>query len=347
MKVKPIYPNPQDVAFLRKRMMELVRRMQADYERELKPIIKKLSKESEEEAREAMEEAQKVLKQDSIQYLSAYEVALQLHILKSQVIQSCQLGEIKGAIQVDGEWLIPEDSVYGYGVEIGKIDPDVSLMDRFNEKLEALNKKYEDLITKYENTSREFTKRMFRDAKKKFIKQFGKAVGIDVLKSLGERGLKEAFEAEVQSNVNLIKSIPSKYFSRIQEMVVANTLGQQKFEGGIVKSIQELTHTTRNRAKLIARDQSAKAVSTFTQLRYENLGCKRYIWRNAQDRRVAGNPNGLYPDPDPKSKYHGNHWDREGKIYEWDNPPPDGNPGMPINCRCYAEPIFDIEEEIE
>ena len=48
----------------------------------------------------------------------------------------------------------------------------------------------------------------------------------------------------------------------------------------------------------------------------------------------------------PKSKYHGNHWDREGKVYEWNNPPPDGNPGMPINCRCYAEPIFDIEEEI-
>lgn len=346
MKVKPIYPNPQDVAFLRKKMMNLIRRMQSDYERELKPLIKRMTKEAREEAAEAMEEGQKVLAKDSVQYLTAYEAAMQLHILKSDVVRACQIGEIQGAIQTDGEWLIPEDSVYDYGVQIGKIDPDATLMDRFNERLKRLNQKYDDLLSSYENMSREFTKKMFKDAKRKFIKQFGKTVGVDILKSLGERGLKEAFEAQVAENVGLIKSIPSKYFEKIQEMVIASTLGQQRFEGGIVKEIQELTHTTRKRAKLIARDQSAKAVSTFTQMRYQNLGCTKYIWRNAQDRRVAGNPNGLYPDPDPKSKYHGNHWDREGKVYEWTNPPPDGNPGMPINCRCYAEPIFDIEEEV-
>lgn len=346
MKIKPIYPNPQDVAFLRKKMMDLIRRMQSDYQRELKPLIKKLSKEQQANATEVMENAQKILKKDSVQYLTAYEAALQLHTLKSDIVNACQLGRIQGAIQSNGEWLIPEDSVRQYGIEIGKIDPDESLLEEFNNRVERLNKKYNDLISYFENMSREFTKKMFKDAKRKFIKQFEKSVGADILKSLGERGLKEAFEAEVQNNVALIKSIPEKYFSKIQEMVVRNTLGQEKFEGGLVKSIQDLTHVTRKKAKLIARDQSAKAVSTFTQMRYENLGCKKYIWRNAQDKRVAGNPSGLYPDPDPKSKYHGNHWDREGKVYYWDNPPPDGNPGMPINCRCYAEPIFDIEEEI-
>ena len=346
MKVKPIYPNPHDVAFLRKKMMELIRRLYTDYRNELKPLILKMNKENREEATERMEEAQKAFAKDSVQYLTAFEAAMQLHVLKIAIVRACQANQILGAINTDGEWLIPEDAVYDYGVKIGKIDPDKSLMERFNDRLNKLNKKYEDLMQSYENMAEEFTERMFKDAKRKFIKQFGKEMKVDVLKQLAERGLKEAFEAEVQRNVALIKTIPSKYFEKIQEMVIASSLGQQKFEGGLTQAIQDLTHTTRNRAKLIARDQSAKAVSTFTQMRYENLGCRKYIWRNARDRRVAGNPNGLYPDPDPKSKYHGNHWDREGKVYEWNNHPPDGNPGMPINCRCYAEPIFDIEEEI-
>lgn len=346
MKIKPITPNPHDVAFLRKRMMELIRRLYADYKSQLKPIILKMNKENREEAEERMEEATKAFAKDSVQYLTAFEAAQQLHVLKASIVQACQGNRIKGAIFTDGEWLIPEDSLFDYGVSIGKIDPDKNLMQRFNDKLAALNRKYEDMVQSYENMAEEFTQRMFKDAKRKFIRQFGKEMQVDVLKQLAERGLKEAFEAEVQRNVALIKTIPQKYFEKIQEMVISSSLGQQKFEGGLTKAIQDLTHTTRTRAKLIARDQSAKAVSTFTQMRYENLGCRKYIWRNSQDRRVAGNPNGLYPDPDPKSKYHGNHWDREGKVFEWNNPPPDGNPGMAINCRCYAEPIFDIEEEI-
>lgn len=344
MKIKPITPNPQDVAFLRKKMMNLVRRMYNDYELQLKPLIKRMTKEERKEATERMEEAEKVLATDAVQYLTPFEVSQQLHILKSAVVQACQLGQIKGVINQNGSWLIPEDSVFDYGVSIGKIDPHKDLMDLFNQRLSRLARKYEGLLQTYENMATEFTKRMFREAKKKFMKQFDKEMGVDVLRQLSERGLKQAFEAEVQNNVALIKSVPSTYFQKIQEMVISSSLGQKKFEGGLVQAIQELTHVTRNRAKLIARDQSAKAVSTFTQMRYQNLGCTRYIWRNSRDRRVAGNPNGLYPHPNPKSTAHGNHWNREGKIFYWDNPPPDGHPGMGINCRCYAEPIFDEEE---
>lgn len=347
MKIKPIEPNAQDVAFLRKKMMNLIRRMQADYERELKPLIKRMTKENREEATERLEEAEKVLTTDAVQYLTAFEAARQLHILKSEIVKACQMSQIQGAINTDGEWLIPEDSVYDYGVKIGKIDPDQNLLEKFNERLQRLQQKYNSLISSFENTATEFTKRMFKEAKKKFMKQFDKHLSIDILKQLSERGMRQAFEAEVQRNIELIKSVPQKYFQRLQEMVIASSLGQQHFEGGLVNAIQHLTHVTRDRAKLIARDQSAKAVSTFTQMRYQNLGCEKYIWRNSKDKRVAGNPSGLYPNPDPKSQYHGNHWTREGKVFYWNDPPPDGNPGMAINCRCYAEPIFEVEEEIK
>lgn len=44
------------------------------------------------------------------------------------------------------------------------------------------------------------------------------------------------------------------------------------------------------------------------------------------------------------SKLHGNHFDREGKVFRWDNLPADGGPGWPIGCRCYAEPVINLDK---
>lgn len=38
------------------------------------------------------------------------------------------------------------------------------------------------------------------------------------------------------------------------------------------------------------------------------------------------------------------HAELEGKIFDWDNPPPEGNPGMPIRCRCVAIPVIDLDK---
>jgi SPP1 gp7 family putative phage head morphogenesis protein len=46
-----------------------------------------------------------------------------------------------------------------------------------------------------------------------------------------------------------------------------------------------------------------------------------YIWRTAGDNKVRPS-----------------HASNEGKIFRWDSPPPTGNPGDAINCRCTAEP---------
>ena len=139
------------------------------------------------------------------------------------------------------------------------------------------------------------------------------------------------------------------------------------YEGGLQKYIYDLGHSTRERAALIARDQSGKAMSSFNQARLENCGFDYYIWRCQDDIRTAGNPNGDDKELAKKklkyrkagnlfvyegnagtdtSKAHGNHWDREGKLFSWKTPPPDGHPGMGIQCRCYAEPWFGSESEL-
>jgi len=80
------------------------------------------------------------------------------------------------------------------------------------------------------------------------------------------------------------------------------------------------------RARLIARDQIGKLNGQLTRRRQTEAGATEYIWRTVQDNRVRAE-----------------HAEREGKKYAWANPPADGHPGEPINCRCFAEPVFGPE----
>lgn len=98
-------------------------------------------------------------------------------------------------------------------------------------------------------------------------------------------------------------------------------------------------------ARFIACDQLHKITSTIDEAEQRELGVKQYIWRTAKDERVVGTPGGLYPAPnDPeRQRIHGNHFEREGKIFAWNDPPPDGHPGQSCGCRCYAEAVLDVD----
>ena len=114
------------------------------------------------------------------------------------------------------------------------------------------------------------------------------------------------------------------------------------------------------RAALIARDQTSKLYGTLTKKRQENAGLLWYVWRTAEDERVRGDPGGNYPDARPS------HFCLNGKVCRWDDATvyadsveeakkgnwkarknmPEGpgvelHPGEDINCRCYAEGVFD------
>ena len=58
------------------------------------------------------------------------------------------------------------------------------------------------------------------------------------------------------------------------------------------------------------------------QLRQQDLGIERYIWRSRDDEKVRDS-----------------HADYDDHVFRWDEPPAGGHPGQAHNCRCYAEPI--------
>lgn len=157
-------------------------------------------------------------------------------------------------------------------------------------------------------------------------------LGIDVYRS--EPWLAELQKNWVSQNTKLIKTIPTQYLGKVEQAVRAGVLnGTSSRE--IAKQVKEIYGVTDRRAKIIARDQIGKANAELTQYRQEDLGIKKYKWVTAHDERVRGNPSGRYPKAVPS------HFARDGKEFDWANPPIGGHPGMAILCRCYADPIFE------
>lgn len=159
--------------------------------------------------------------------------------------------------------------------------------------------------------------------------------------------LRLLLEEWVSENTRLIKSIPSDYFNTLQRLV-STALVDGITTKTLAKQIENLYGVTENRAKLIAVDQIGKLNGQITKARQEYLGIRFYRWRTARDQRVREE-----------------HAEREGKLYAWSMQdagksyngqvarmtPSDGYPGIPIRCRCIAEPVIeaidpDISQEI-
>lgn len=90
-----------------------------------------------------------------------------------------------------------------------------------------------------------------------------------------------------------------------------------------------------SRAELIARDQTLKTNAAINGARQESAGITKYVWSTSLDERVRGNPDGAWPDAEPS------HYDLEGKIFSWDDPPEPGHPGEDYQCRCIALPYIE------
>jgi len=162
---------------------------------------------------------------------------------------------------------------------------------------------------------------------------FSAALGVQ-FNPLTEAWLMPEMQLWASQNAQLITSLQQGYADD-----VAKAVRETVIRGG---SIRDLTEHIRDRlepglekkAAFIARDQVGTLNADLTQKRQTDAGVTKYIWRTAKDERVRGDPGGMYPSAEPS------HFDREGKVYEWKNPPEGGHPGEDYNCRCTAEPDF-------
>lgn len=130
----------------------------------------------------------------------------------------------------------------------------------------------------------------------------------------------------LDANVKLIKSIPLEAAERVQALAL-----KAVEEGGrtpaIIEEIMRSGQVSVGRARTIARTETARAASSFTQARAKNVGSDGYVWRTSKDGDVRDS-----------------HKHMSGKFVAWSDPPTldglTGHAGCLPNCRCWPEPIL-------
>jgi SPP1 gp7 family putative phage head morphogenesis protein len=182
-----------------------------------------------------------------------------------------------------------------------------------------------------EALAREFAHKTATHQRVQLNRQTRAVLGIDA--PLTDRHLPILIEGFIHENAARITSIPERLHSDV-EQVVTRGLQEGTLGTDLADEVEDRFGVAENRAKLIARDQIGKLTGQIAQARNQEMGVDAYIWRTANDERVRGRPDGLYPKARPS------HWALEGKRFTYDNPPPPGHPGQDYQCRCTQEPDF-------
>jgi len=164
-----------------------------------------------------------------------------------------------------------------------------------------------------------------------------KSLGIDVYS--GNQALQDYLQAATLQNARLITSIPEQYLAQVSNIVMGN-MRQGLRPSSIVGTLQEQFGVTQRRAKMIARDQTAKVNGELTSKRQQAVGFEYFRWVTSKDERVRDR----HRDIAEKVTAYGRG------IYRWDNPPLSDKgepiiPGSDYQCRCIAEPVDDEEVE--
>jgi hypothetical protein len=122
--------------------------------------------------------------------------------------------------------------------------------------------------------------------------------------------MRDVADATVAESVSLIKSIPQQFHTEVEGLVMRSVTAGRDLSG-LTDELQERYAITRRRAKLIARDQNAKATAVFTRVRQQEVGIEEAVWLHSlggkEPRRThLANTGKRYKiakgwfDPDPK-----------------------------------------------
>lgn len=145
--------------------------------------------------------------------------------------------------------------------------------------------------------------------------------------------------AKSLENADLIKTIPSLFAQKATEYAEEAYLKGNRADVVKRKVLEMYGNITEVEAQRIARTEVSKTSSQLTQIRSKAVGINWYVWRTSKDKRVRHS-----------------HDIMEGVLVNFNNPPnPEKlagekyqygvyNAGEIFNCRCYPEPVVDIDD---
>lgn len=141
--------------------------------------------------------------------------------------------------------------------------------------------------------------------------------------------------ASTKTNVGLIKSIPAEYHQRIQQAVLRSISAGNFGSHTLREELEKISGVTRERADLIAVDQTRKVNTAMNEERMDAAGLEEFEWIHSGG--------GKHPRP--------LHVEYDGRIFKLKDPPvidertgEKGLPGQLINCRCKMRPILNFKK---
>lgn len=141
--------------------------------------------------------------------------------------------------------------------------------------------------------------------------------------------MKQAVDGIVAENVNLIKSIPEKYFTQVQTITLQSITRGRDLQY-MTEELQKQFGVTRRRAERIAIDQNNKATAELSRVRQQSLGITKGIWIHSGG--------GSHPRP--------KHVKANGQEFDLDKGLPVGDngeyvlPAQEIGCGCSWKPVL-------
>ena len=206
-------------------------------------------------------------------------------------------------------------------------------VDRALEKLEQFN------VNDYaKSVASGFMSRINRNNDTSTRKNLKNSVGVDLQSQIRHEDINEYLDVAIRNNVALIKSIKTDYMKDIGDVLRKNLLDGAR-STDLITQIKERGQVNENRAKFIARDQTAKANADLTEIRSKALGSSTYTWSGSMDERERTTHKAMegklckWSDPTVYSDDNGQTWKKRSAIGAVEL-----HPGKDYNCRCVSLP---------
>ena len=202
------------------------------------------------------------------------------------------------------------------------IIPAIELQDAMDDLAKQWQTKFDATAPKLAQWFAQKTKNYTDGSLQTILKDGGFAVRFEM-----SPVMQDAYQAVINEQVGLIKSIASEHLQEVQGLVM-RSVQQGRNMGELTAELTKRYGITKRRAAFIARDQNNKATATVTRVRHKQLGITQAVWKHSHA--------GKHPRP--------SHLKADGEVYDIDKGLYlDGKwtwPGVEPNCRCTTRPII-------
>jgi uncharacterized protein with gpF-like domain len=145
------------------------------------------------------------------------------------------------------------------------------------------------------------------------------------------RAMNDVFQATVQENVSLIRSIAQQHLGQVEQLVMRSVQAGRDLET-LSQGLQHQLGVSKRRAKHISLDQNNKATGAMQRVRQLELNIQTAIWVHSTAGKTPRRSHVEAGRDKVEYDIATGWWDPDERRYIF--------PGELINCRCVSRPVL-------